>query len=208
MQRDSSGSNYPEGDISSSGQKEKPRPAERRPRLLCDGWPCGYHPAAMLAPLRGHKKRLIVDQFFGSAPGVFLVGSGVSGFNAPVFLVVAGGVCADFCIVRRHAKCLIRTRSPRLSRVFGFDGCSGQNEHCDCQSCSSMFHLWRPPWGTKLRSPGTFWLMPTGAPANQPSVRHAGPGLLAEPSTVLMSVMLKKEEARRGNAYLAGSQAS
>jgi len=96
MQRDSSGSNYPEGDISSSGQKEKPRPAERRPRLLCDGWPCGYHPAAMLAPLRGHKKRLIVDQFFGSAPGVFLVGSGVSGFNAPVFLVVAGGVCADF----------------------------------------------------------------------------------------------------------------
>ena len=50
----------------------------------------------MLAPLRGHKKRLIVDQFFGSAPGVFLVGSGVSGFNAPVFLVVAGGVCADF----------------------------------------------------------------------------------------------------------------
>jgi len=50
----------------------------------------------MLAPLRGHKKCLIVDQFFGSAPGVFLVGSGVSGFNAPVFLVVAGGVCADF----------------------------------------------------------------------------------------------------------------
>src|SRR4029079_11608510 len=82
---------------------------------------------------------------------------------------------------------------------------SGQNEHCDCQSCSSMFHLWRLPWGTKLRSPGTFWLMPTGAPANQPSVRHAGPGLLAEPSTVLMSVMLKKEEARRGNAYLVSS---
>jgi len=50
--------------------------------------------------------------------------------------------------------------------------------------------------------------MPTGAPANQPSVRHAGPGLLAEPSTVLMSVMFQKEEARRGNAYLAGSQAS
>jgi hypothetical protein len=36
------------------------------------------------------------DQFFVSAPGVFLVGSGVSGFDAPVFLVVAGGVGAAF----------------------------------------------------------------------------------------------------------------
>jgi len=139
MQRDSSGSNYPEGDISSSGQKEKPRPAERRPRLLCDGWPCGYHPAAMLAPLRGHKKRLIVDQFFGSAPGVFLVGSGVSGFNAPVFSVVAGGVCADFCIVRRHAKCLIRTRSPRLSRVFGFDGFRPETSIATAKAVAACF---------------------------------------------------------------------
>jgi hypothetical protein len=36
------------------------------------------------------------DQFFVSAPGVFLVGSGVSGLDAPVFLVVAGGAGAAF----------------------------------------------------------------------------------------------------------------
>jgi hypothetical protein len=28
---------------------------------------------------------------------------------------------------------------------------------------------------------------------------HAGPGLLADPSTVLVSVMFQKEEAPRGN---------
>jgi hypothetical protein len=43
-----------------------------------------------LAHLRGHKKHLTVDQFLDSAPGVFLVGSGVSGFKAPVFFLGSG----------------------------------------------------------------------------------------------------------------------
>jgi hypothetical protein len=39
---------------------------------------------------RGRGLRQIGHQFFDSAPGVFLVGSGVSGFEAPVFFLGSG----------------------------------------------------------------------------------------------------------------------
>jgi hypothetical protein len=69
------------------------------------------------------------NQFFDSAPGVFLVGSGVSGFKAPAFFLGSGTgtIRRGVCIIRRNRWLRIGTRSRGLYRVFRQCGVPAKN---------------------------------------------------------------------------------
>src|SRR6476660_6868040 len=72
-------------------------------------------------------------------PGVFLVGSGVSGFNAPVFLVVAGGVCADFASLGVTSSVLSEPGAPGSAGFSALTGVPARTSIATAKAVAACF---------------------------------------------------------------------